>query len=141
MPEARTFTWLERPARMESFREIEEFVLDAGRAARLPEEKLWKLRLALEELVVNIIQHAYSPAECGSVEIGWGSDRPGEFSVEIRHAGVAFDPLSQEEPDLTLDVEHRVPGGLGIFLARKMVDQITYRYANGINVLSLRLLS
>lgn len=141
MPEARTFTWLERPARMEFFREIEEFVLAAGREAHLPEEKLWKLRLALEELVVNIIQHAYPPAECGSVEIGWESSGPGELAVEIRHAGMPFDPTSQEAPDLTADIEHRTPGGLGIFLARKMVNEITYRHTNGINVLSLRLLS
>lgn len=137
MPEAGLLKWLERPARTESFREIREFVLAAAGDAHLPEDKLWKLQLALEEIVVNIIHYGYAPGEAGCVQVGCGAAKPGEFVVEIRDAGVAFDPLSTKAPDLTAALDQRKRGGLGIFLTRKLVDEITYRRSEGINILNL----
>ncbi len=138
MPEAAGFHWIERSATMESYREIENFVLDGARAAQFPEEKLLKLQLIIEEVVVNVIRHAYLGTP-GPVRVGYGSGADGWFRVEIRNNGVPFDPLAKELPDLTLDVEKREPGGLGIYLVRQLADEIQYRRDGATNVLSLGL--
>ena len=49
-----------------------------------------------------------------------------------------YDPLSAAAPDITLSAEERTMGGLGIFMVKKSMDEITYRYENGSNILSIR---
>lgn len=130
---------IERPAVMESFEELQEFALDAARNAGLGEDELWKVRLAVEEVVVNVIRHAYAPGEPGAVRIACGCDAGGAFCVEISDQGAAFDPFTQATPDLTLSVEDRPLGGLGIFLVRQLMDEAVYRRCGDWNVVSLRL--
>jgi anti-sigma regulatory factor (Ser/Thr protein kinase) len=57
--------------------------------------------------------------------------------VQIEDAAPPFDPLSLPEPDLTVDLEERQVGGLGIFLIRQVMDEIVYRHENGKNILVL----
>ena len=52
--------------------------------------------------------------------------------------GMPYDPLSTEDPDITLSAEERSIGGLGIFMVKKSMDEISYRYENGSNILSIR---
>ena len=51
--------------------------------------------------------------------------------------GAAYDPLAKEDPDITLSAEERAIGGLGIFMAKKNMDDIRYEYKNGQNILTL----
>ena len=131
--------WLERPAVRESFSELLAFVMGGARAANLSEDNLWKLELAVEELVTNVIRHGYAPGESASVRVGYGVSFSGDFSVQIRSGGVAFNPLLAEAPDLTLDVAQRGVGGLGIHLVKTVTDQIDYQHEAGINVVSFRI--
>ena len=95
-----------------------------------------KLRLAVEEAVVNVIDYAYPMEINGKIEIGIQSD--GEtLRVIIRDSGVAFDPTAKEKTDVSLSAEERPIGGLGILLVRELMDSINYERINGENILTL----
>ena len=96
-----------------------------------------KLRLAVEEAVVNVMDYAYPPGTTGDIIIHVTSD--GEaLNFVITDSGVAFDPTVQDKADTTLSAEDRPIGGLGILLVREMMDTINYERTDGKNVLLLR---
>ena len=95
-----------------------------------------KLRLAVEEAVVNVIDYAYPPGIEGDIEIRFLSD--GEtLKTVIIDSGVAFDPTAKEKADTSLSAEDRQIGGLGILLVRELMDSINYERFNGQNILTL----
>lgn len=105
----------------------------------MPDDEMlrFKLRLSIEEAVVNVVQYAYQGG-IGWLEAGTSLDEDKLIlSIELRDAGTPFNPLEKEDPDLTLDADQRQIGGLGIFLCKKMMDSISYRYENGNNVLTM----
>lgn len=108
---------------------------DAGLAM----DKTFQLNLALEEAVVNVMNYAY-PGQQNMpifIEADMLEDR---IVFEIIDAGIPFDPTRQEEPDLTLTVEERPIGGLGIMLVRQFMTDITYEYIDGKNHLLLTMM-
>lgn len=105
----------------------------------MPDDEMlrFKLRLSIEEAVVNVVQYAYEGG-IGWLEAGTSLDEDKLIlSIELRDAGTPFNPLEKEDPDVTLDADQRQIGGLGIFLCKKMMDSISYRYENGNNVLTM----
>lgn len=94
--------------------------------------------LAVEELYVNIAHYAYHGKK-GEAQISVRFD-PEEriFEIEFRDSGVPFDPLAKPDPDITLSAEERRIGGLGIFMAKKNLDELSYARENGQNVLTAR---
>ena len=128
--------WLVLPAELESLEAFQEFVREGARSASLPEEKLWRLELALEEALVNVFRYAYPPGRSGPVEVGWSVEATGRLSVTIRDTGQPFDPLAREPPDLTSAIESRPEGGLGIYLLRQVTDGVAYRREEGMNQLT-----
>ena len=95
-----------------------------------------KLRLAVEEAVVNVIDYAYPAEQTGDIEVSIMSDGKSLKTV-IKDSGVAFDPTKKEKADTSLSVEDRQIGGLGILLVRELMDSINYERMDGKNVLSL----
>lgn len=105
----------------------------------MPDDEMlrFKLRLSIEEAVVNVVQYAYEGG-IGWLEAGTSLDEDKLIlSIELRDAGTPFNPLEKEDPDVTLNADQRQIGGLGIFLCKKMMDSISYRYENGNNVLTM----
>ena len=95
-----------------------------------------KLRLAVEEAVVNVIDYAYPTGIEGDIEIRFLSD--GEtLKTVIIDSGVAFDPTAKEKADTSLSIDDRQIGGLGILLVRELMDSINYERADGQNFLTL----
>ena len=94
--------------------------------------------MAVEEIFVNIARYAYHP-EAGeaSVRCEAGGD-PFQIVVGFADRGRPFNPLDREDPDVTLDAEARQLGGLGILMAKKLMDEIQYEYRDGKNILTLR---
>jgi anti-sigma regulatory factor (Ser/Thr protein kinase) len=96
-----------------------------------------QLDIAVEEIYVNIASYAYNP-EIGlatvRVEV---TDDPVSVSITFIDQGKPYDPLAKEDPDVTLPAEARGIGGLGIFMAKRSVDNIHYEYRDGKNVLTL----
>ena len=94
--------------------------------------------IALDEVLANITNYAYTPGT-GKVEVSVGYDAQERTAViAFRDSGIPFDPLQREEPDTTLSAEDREIGGLGIFLVRKLMDDVQYRRENDTNILTLR---
>ena len=93
--------------------------------------------VALEEVFVNVAHYAYPDSE-GDVECSIGYDEDSR-SITFRMAdkGVPFDPLKKPDPDITLSAEDREIGGLGIFIAKKTMDTVSYAYENGENILTM----
>lgn len=116
--------------------EIIEFVMSSP---DIPDDDVlkFKLRLSIEEAVENVVRYAYDGG------IGWLETNI-DFNqdtllltIQLRDAGVPFNPLEKTDPDVTLSAEDRNIGGLGIYLCKKMMDNIEYRYEDGNNVLTM----
>ena len=95
-----------------------------------------QLRLAVEEAVVNVIDYAYPAGTDGDVTIKMMTDGH-NLIFQIIDSGVSFDPTAKEKADITLSVEDRQVGGLGILLVRELMDSINYERIDGKNVLTL----
>ena len=97
----------------------------------------FKLRLSIEEAVENVVRYAYEVG-IGWLEVGTSLDKDTLIlTIELRDAGVPFNPLDREDPDITLSAEEREVGGLGIFLCKQMMDSLSYRYEDGNNILTM----
>ena len=106
-------------------------------AEGLAEDVTFKLTLALEEAVINVISHAFAglpPPHSITVRLDIAAQ---SVTVEIIDNGRPFDPTSAADPNLALPLEQRHPGGLGIHLMRGMVDRLHYRRSGGSNILRL----
>ena len=88
--------------------------------------------VVVEELVLNIVD--YSHSEYLDIEILRDEK---SITLRIHDAGMPFNPLEREKPDLTLPMEDRPIGGLGIFMVIKYMDSVTYDYTGGENTLTL----
>ena len=97
-----------------------------------------QLSLVAEEIFVNIAHYAYPEGE-GSAVVGVEiSGQPPVLTLRFVDRGVPFDPLARPEADITLSAQERPIGGLGIFLTRKIMDEVVYSYEAGQNILTLR---
>ena len=94
------------------------------------------LNLALEEAVTNVMMYAYPAGESGTVEIEVDA-REDRVVFRLTDAGVPFDPTAAPAADITLGVEERPIGGLGIFLVRQIMDSVVYERRDGRNILTL----
>ncbi len=100
-------------------------------------ELQFKIRLAVEEAVTNVVDYAYQDGQ-GWLEAETAVSADGStLSLVIRDAGVPFNPLEKADPNLTLSAEERAIGGLGIFLCKQLMDKVSYAYQNGCNVLTM----
>jgi serine/threonine-protein kinase RsbW len=114
------------PARLDSLGAIAEYVLAAAASAGLDRRASYRLRLAVDEIVTNIIVHGYGDAELsGMLELHADFDEKA-LTVSIEDAGVAYDPRQTPTPDTSLPLEERPIGGLGVYLALKSVDEFFY---------------
>ena len=123
-------------ARADSLSRVTEFVRDGAREANLPELQVRQLELLIEEIFVNISRYAYPQDAPGSVVVSYSVPTPGELRVEVGDQGNEFDPLMNPAPDLTLDLEQRPVGGLGIFLLKSFAESLSYRREQGWNRLT-----
>jgi sigma-B regulation protein RsbU (phosphoserine phosphatase) len=94
------------------------------------------LNLALEEAVVNVMQYAYPAGTHGTVTIEAVFNKE-QLKFILSDAGTPFDPTAKEDVDVSLEVVDREIGGLGIHLIRQIMDDISYEYKDGKNVLTL----
>ena len=97
-----------------------------------------QIDVAVEEIFVNIAHYAYGQNK-GSAKIRVDiSGEPAAAYITFTDRGVPYDPLKKEDPDITLSAEEREVGGLGIFMTKKIMDDMSYEYKNGQNVLTLK---
>lgn len=94
------------------------------------------VRLAAEELVVNIVNYAYPYGDNDYLDVEIERDEE-RLTLRLRDGGVPFNPLDRTPPDITLPMEQRSIGGLGLFIVFKKMDSVEYEYTNGENVLTV----
>jgi len=116
---------LRLPAALSQLATIRQFVEDYCGRQLLPAGFVDPLVLAVDELVVNIIQHGYQGGP-GEIEIEIQSTREAVI-VCLRDQAPLYDPTVRPDPDITLPLEQRPEGGMGIYLARLAVDSLTHQ--------------
>ena len=102
-----------------------------------PPRAQFVIDLVLEEMVLNVIKHAFDDASPHEILVDVTASET-EVLIRIEDDGRPFDPVHATEPDLTLPVEQRPIGGLGIHLVRKMAQGMTYARVDNRNVLNVR---
>lgn len=117
--------------------QLAELVEAVAEETNLDQSLAMGLNLALEEAVTNVILYAYPPGSDGLVDIE-AVIRDNALEFILSDSGAPFDPTAAKEADVTLDVEDRPIGGLGIFLVRNIMDEVTYRREDGRNILTMR---
>lgn len=95
---------------------------------------LMKIDVVIEEIFVNIASYAYKKDEKGFVDISIKNEN-NKIIISFEDMGVPFNPLLKENPDITLSAENREPGGLGIYMMKKMMDNVEYVYKDNKNIL------
>ena len=126
---------LETDAVLDNLPQITTFIEDKLTEFGASDDFRGKMGLALDEAVTNVVLYAY-PQKKGLIRLTL--KKAGEdILAEIRDQGTPYDPTQAPAPDLTVPLEQRKIGGLGIHLMRKSVDQLSYRHENGSNVFTL----
>ena len=112
------------------------FVEEIGEERNLDPVLVSSINLALEEAATNVIMYAYPKETAGALDVDavLGLDA---LEFTLTDGGVPFDPTAAPEADITLGVEDRGIGGLGIFLVRKIMDSVVYTRKDGRNILTM----
>lgn len=100
-------------------------------------KEMYAIHLVCEEIVVNIVNYAYPDDANGYMIVELNNDGT-SLSIIFRDGGIPFNPLDRKSPDISLPLEEREIGGLGIFLTQQMMDTVSYDYCNKENVLSIK---
>lgn len=133
-----SFTEKVFPAEDKELPSVLEFVEEELDKAGCSMKMKIKITVALEEIFVNVAHYAY-PGGKGDVTIGIACDaNRGSAIFRFTDRGIPFDPLAKPDPDVTASVEERQIGGLGIFMVKKTMDEISYRYENNCNILTMK---
>ena len=120
----------------EVFEFLEPYMMEAG----VTLEESTQIKISVEELLVNVASYAYEDnwtsdeKHLGKVIVKCGfSEKDNLFYVALEDWGKPYNPLEQDEPDITLSAEERRIGGLGILMVKTMMDQVQYEYKEGKN--------
>lgn len=113
-------------AKFEFLDEIREFVGQVARAGGFSEREIYNIQLASDEAASNIIEHAYAGISNGTLEVSC-EVKDGVMTIILVDHGAPFDPSEIPAPDLTADLSERKIGGLGIYLMRKLMDEVHYK--------------
>ena len=121
--------------------ELQRFITTLTEFARvggLPEEVSFSVQLAIDELFTNIVSYGYDDEESHQVEIKM-SVQERELRIDLIDDAKQFDPLHEAaQPDLDASLEDRRIGGVGIHLVKTMMDEVSYKYEDSKNHLTLK---
>ena len=125
-------------ATVENIEVATDFVNQQLELLECPMKAQMQIDIAIDELFSNIAHYSYNP------EVGQATVRvevvenPLAVTITFIDNGIPYDPLAKKDPDLTLSAEERQIGGLGIYMVKKSMDEITYEYKDGQNILSIK---
>ena len=125
-------------ATIESIPMVTAFVDEQLEQLECPMKTQMQVDMAIDELFSNIAYYAYNP------EIGRATVRvevtedPLAVVITFIDKGVPYDPLAKADPDITLPIEERDIGGLGIYMVKKTMDDVSYEYKDGQNIVRIK---
>jgi anti-sigma regulatory factor (Ser/Thr protein kinase) len=123
------------PAKLENLETMMNFIVERAKALGFDNKKIYQIRLAAEEVLVNVINYAY-PDKNGNLQITLRTKGNAGIEVEVADWGLPFDPLAAPEPNTCAPLEEREIGGLGIYLMRKFMDEVYYKREGDRNILT-----
>ena len=122
----------------ENLGEVQLFVEEKLEKTDCSPKAMMQINVAVEEIFINIASYAYAPDKGrATVRVEVAGD-PVTVTITFIDHGIPYDPLSRQDPGVTKPAEDREIGGLGIFLTRKIMDDLSYDYADGKNILTLK---
>ncbi|MBQ7647424.1 MAG: ATP-binding protein [Clostridia bacterium] len=121
----------------ENLTSVTQFVDSLLEEADCPMKAQLQIDVAIDEIFSNVANYAYYPGTGDvTVDVEITKD-PRGVVITFCDSGIPFDPLKSEEPDISLSAEERKIGGLGLFIVKKTMDDISYEYKDGYNVLKI----
>ena len=124
-------------ARVENLDEVLAFVDSHLEQLDCPLKAKMQIDVAVEELFVNIASYAYGP-EGGTATVSVSAETdPHRVLITLSDSGIPYNPLLRDDPDVTLPAEKRGIGGLGIYMVKQSMDDVTYEYIDGRNNITI----
>jgi sigma-B regulation protein RsbU (phosphoserine phosphatase) len=127
---------LEMKNNIDELSRLPEFVDELCAPLTLPAERIGMLNLALEEALANVVNYAYPKGETGTARLV-AELLDDSIRFMLVDSGTPFDPTTAATPDITLPLEERPVGGLGILLIRKIMSEVSYRRNGKFNELQM----
>lgn len=125
-------------ATVENITQVTAFVDEQLEELGCPVKAQMQIDIAIDELFGNIALYAYHP-EAGSVTVRVEvTEEPLAVIIAFIDNGKPYDPLANQNPDTALSAEEREIGGLGIFMVKKSMDEVSYHYKDGQNILTIK---
>lgn len=125
------------PASIEVLSDVLAFVEEELEDFACSMKDSMQICLCMEEMFVNVAHYAYEDSD-GKVVIQLDKEDNGMLSITLIDEGKPFDPLGKEDPDVTLSVEERQIGGLGIFMVKKSMDEVYYERKEEKNIFTMK---
>lgn len=125
-------------ATVENIPTVTAFVDEQLEALGCPMKAQMQIDIAIDELFSNIAYYAYNP-EVGPATVRVEVvENPLAVKISFIDHGKPYDPLAKADPDTTLGADERGVGGLGIYMVKKSMDEVSYAYKNGENILTIK---
>ena len=124
------------PAQLEKWDDASAFLSQELEKIDCPMKAQTQLLIAAEEIFVNVCHYAYPSGECGIVRLRLCL-RSDALELSILDSGTPYNPLDKPDPNIHLSASERIPGGLGIYMTKKLMDKLDYRYEDGQNILTM----
>ena len=120
---------------------IEEFLIQEG----CQEEERRIIDISVEELFTNVASYAYCASEKdkGQIRMDYscnlldGTGKKKEVMIQMVDWGIPYNPFARKDPDITLPIEERPIGGLGVYMVKTFMNKAEYRYCDGCNVITI----
>lgn len=125
-------------AAIENVPKVMEFVDEQLEQFDCPMKTQMQVDVAVEELFSNIAHYAYNPGIGSATMRVEVVEEPLAVVITFIDNGIPYDPLAKADPDITLPAEEREIGGLGIYMVKKTMDDVSYEYRDGQNILRIK---
>jgi serine/threonine-protein kinase RsbW len=124
------------PGSLTSLVEISQFIVQAAEKAGLDENAVYAVELAVDEACTNIVEHAYGGENRGEITCAYDID-PDSLTIRLHDRGKPFDPKQVPVPKKGQKLKDLKPRGAGVFLIRKLMDEVRYEFTEEGNTLTL----
>lgn len=116
---------------------VQAFVDEQLEEAGCPMLTQISIDIAVEEVFVNIASYAYGDTSGNAVIRVTVHEDPQTVEITFIDSGKQYDPLAKADPNTGLTLRERKKGGLGIFMVKKSMDNVSYEYKDGKNILTI----